>query len=519
MGSPTVVSKSQKKKAKQRAKKLATEERKQDTEARCNTDKNGFSTPIERDGRPLSSQTMETLNTTVLDNPWAGSEEATNSPSSSANDTAPGGDRTRKVSHARHDSEDLGNDYQDHIDYKSLEALVEEKFYRRQDGSGVLSVHASHLLLKGQRVLCEKPLHVWHHQSPIPTPELMDQLECLSDKAFNVFNSRDDLWTSRPSTSELKRADGTDKSQLPVRAHVEGLLTTGLDRSEPGLHAIWQMHRRFIEQTPGYGSILGMRLSRYRHSCQPNAEYHWNEELNQVTIHTTRAVNAGDEITIAYLAPSILADANPKRQLQQYFGIECQMPCCQLRPISNRGYTKPAPEGLQTSILNGRYHQLNLAERGLIRTLSDCITYCKKQHLLSTAVPYYIVRGRQYAISRKAIRALDDFQEARDLVVDTHGSEHPYARKLQVMTNLLAEKQNDPARFIAILYQFSSPKRLVPLAGAPTDILDSLKELHKKWNAEASLTTYENVLQTPRQPSLPTRSVLNRKWTSFGLPR
>ncbi|KAF3920161.1 hypothetical protein AA313_de0204011 [Arthrobotrys entomopaga] len=66
------------------------------------------------------------------------------------------------------------------------------------------------------------------------------------------------------------------------------------------------------------------------HDCLPNTTHFWNENLQQETIHATRFIPAGSELTISY------ADPEPRdtrrRKLQDSFGFLCTCSLCSLSP-------------------------------------------------------------------------------------------------------------------------------------------------------------------------------------------
>ena len=70
-------------------------------------------------------------------------------------------------------------------------------------------------------------------------------------------------------------------------------------------------------------------LSRVNHSCQPNAEFVWNNESNAQDLRATSKIPAGAEITASYLD---LEDGLNKVYRQEFladnFMFECKCQCC-----------------------------------------------------------------------------------------------------------------------------------------------------------------------------------------------
>ncbi|KAH7096032.1 hypothetical protein FB567DRAFT_544272 [Paraphoma chrysanthemicola] len=67
--------------------------------------------------------------------------------------------------------------------------------------------------------------------------------------------------------------------------------------------------------------------SRLNHACNPNAQYVIDTDLLSHTVHVTRPIAEGEEITIAYTSP---LDLTPQRQahLQSGFHFTCTCPRC-----------------------------------------------------------------------------------------------------------------------------------------------------------------------------------------------
>ena len=70
-------------------------------------------------------------------------------------------------------------------------------------------------------------------------------------------------------------------------------------------------------------------VSRFNHSCEPNTCYNWNGALGQLTIHASKRIEAGSEVTICYLG-SLMPRPQRQRQLLQDFGFECMCAKCVL---------------------------------------------------------------------------------------------------------------------------------------------------------------------------------------------
>jgi hypothetical protein len=65
-----------------------------------------------------------------------------------------------------------------------------------------------------------------------------------------------------------------------------------------------------------------LEASRINHTCNPNAQNMWNENLNKITIHSIKDIEEGEEITVSYLAVSANYQ-NRQKKLKGSFSIDC----------------------------------------------------------------------------------------------------------------------------------------------------------------------------------------------------
>lgn len=105
-----------------------------------------------------------------------------------------------------------------------------------------------------------------------------------------------------------------------------------LHNNHPGRHAFGGIVR--TNALPcGPGSPIGgvyPTISLINHSCLPNSHNNWNGAAEHETIHATRLIKRGEEITISYEEGKLSAD---RRQfLKDSFGFLCECPLCNLPP-------------------------------------------------------------------------------------------------------------------------------------------------------------------------------------------
>jgi hypothetical protein len=80
---------------------------------------------------------------------------------------------------------------------------------------------------------------------------------------------------------------------------------------------------------------LFLEASRINHSCQPNAQHAWNDNLGHLTIHALRDIEADREITISYISGVSPGYAERQRRLMDAFSFGCACELCSL-PLTAR---------------------------------------------------------------------------------------------------------------------------------------------------------------------------------------
>ena len=71
-----------------------------------------------------------------------------------------------------------------------------------------------------------------------------------------------------------------------------------------------------------------LKVSRFNHSCRPNAEWFWNEDTNTVDVRAVRKIKSGEEITLRYIQQ--WAREERRAELQYHFNFDCNCEACDL---------------------------------------------------------------------------------------------------------------------------------------------------------------------------------------------
>jgi hypothetical protein len=79
----------------------------------------------------------------------------------------------------------------------------------------------------------------------------------------------------------------------------------------------------------GTGGGVFLEARRINHSCNNNAQKHWNKRIGRHTVHALREIIEGEEITIYYLGLHSIREVR-RQKLQDKFGLLCSCCVCSL---------------------------------------------------------------------------------------------------------------------------------------------------------------------------------------------
>ena len=78
-------------------------------------------------------------------------------------------------------------------------------------------------------------------------------------------------------------------------------------------------------------SALFPWVCRANHSCVPNCNYMWNEELGEQQMFAVRNLKAGTELMVSYLPDSFIEGVEERRKfILQNYNFNCLCECCVL---------------------------------------------------------------------------------------------------------------------------------------------------------------------------------------------
>ena len=184
----------------------------------------------------------------------------------------------------------------------------------------------------GERLMSEAPLTV---EGP-GRPPIEESVAALSEhdraRFFELAQDvvlRDGTWTP---VSEVTHARARDKSEDHASGAADASARAGdaeLDKEIDGIVGTNGMP--YTHRGDDYGGVFPT-LARLNHSCDANAANKWNAALGEMTVHATRPIKAGSEITLCYSIDGRTYAPRAARQahLQASFGFTCACSKCGL---------------------------------------------------------------------------------------------------------------------------------------------------------------------------------------------
>jgi SET domain-containing protein len=71
-----------------------------------------------------------------------------------------------------------------------------------------------------------------------------------------------------------------------------------------------------------YGPLPLIITAKLNHSCNPNVEFYFDEQIGQMITITTRFINKGEEIFSSYLTKKVIK--SHKNYLEEHYGFSCE---------------------------------------------------------------------------------------------------------------------------------------------------------------------------------------------------
>lgn len=85
-----------------------------------------------------------------------------------------------------------------------------------------------------------------------------------------------------------------------------------------------------IMDTNEFQNGVCLKMSRFNHSCRPNAQYFWNVDTNTRDVRALRKIKQGEEITLSYIHTMIGSREERRTKLKDGFNFDCSCEACDL---------------------------------------------------------------------------------------------------------------------------------------------------------------------------------------------
>ncbi|RYP34254.1 hypothetical protein DL767_004377 [Monosporascus sp. MG133] len=171
-------------------------------------------------------------------------------------------------------------------------------------------------IAKGTRILCEKPLLVTRNMG----------LKMLGEGGVAAVKLK------TLTEQQQRQLLSLHNDNFPVRYPLFGGGAFGTSHATPPRGGPGPEKN----SPPPLGAVYPT-IGLINHHCLPNAHSNWNEERQQGTVHATRPIRAGEEITIAY---DVVGGGGPsgarQKALSDAFGFACRCSLCSLPPFQLR---------------------------------------------------------------------------------------------------------------------------------------------------------------------------------------
>lgn len=188
----------------------------------------------------------------------------------------------------------------------------------RNAGAKGFGIFATRPIPRGTRILAEKPiLTVKTERDLFAATQKLDpkDREFLAGLSINELQAqRSTLQSWAKITWDVARGSGGIPSLVAVKGHAQIL-------------AAFKNNNFAITST---AQALFHDISRLNHACIPNTQGNFNSILGKFTIHSLRAIEAEEELTLSYLEPFATVREQRQAKLKEGYGFECACPACDL---------------------------------------------------------------------------------------------------------------------------------------------------------------------------------------------
>lgn len=254
-------------------------------------------------------------------------------------------------------------------------------------------------------------------QNIMPGDEILSEKPIVNlDVGLAEFFDEDRLHNSRKGFEVLRRA-------VAVLSQHDRALFDSLHNCEPRKGPVGVIQANaFVEDEDRnaqtyHRTIVCNEISRVNHSCQPNAELHWNVNADTGSLRALQHIAPGQEIFINYLGcrHSLYTRNHRRAQIRDRWSFECQCGIC---------------------VLGGEDLALDDHFRGDARRLYDALaTHANPQRNINNQMTLALTEVAGYIMRLKQLNIRDGrLAHAYNVLADLHSKLFPIARDYIIAT-------------------------------------------------------------------------------------
>lgn len=176
--------------------------------------------------------------------------------------------------------------------------------------------------------------------------------------------------------------------------------------------------------------------SRINHACNPNTSKSWNPATGMLSLHATREIQPGEEITLTYIN-GLDTCQNRQAHLLDAFGFFCRCELCSL------DFAQRFCSDFHINVIKSIRHSLQLmptALSGRLRAIKSLLHMYEKISVTDARVPRAYCDAYRTAVRHHdARRALVFAQRSARLFAEVEGEEGPRATRMRDQARQMRE--------------------------------------------------------------------------------
>ena len=91
------------------------------------------------------------------------------------------------------------------------------------------------------------------------------------------------------------------------------------------------MKSNALPTSGGFGALYKI-ATRINHSCNPNVQHEYDEDIESRTIFAAQDIKEGEELLLSYIRTHVMTRKERQEELSRVFKFDCLCSCCTLSP-------------------------------------------------------------------------------------------------------------------------------------------------------------------------------------------